>query len=133
MPSADDVTASMLLDAMTGMGYECSERDEKSIRARHTTRMNVVGIVIREKGIILFLHSWKTKKGWRGVPKDAVNEVNRMCLMNTCYVDSDGDIAGSFYVPIASGFNEAELGSVLERADAEFRVAAAAKLIDHLD
>ena len=133
MPSAQDVTPSMLLTAMAKVGYECSERDEKSIRGKHSTRMNVVGIILPEKGIILFLHSWKTKKGWRGVPREAINEVNRMCLMNTCYIDSDGDIAGSFYVPIASGFNETELGSVLERADAEFRVAAAAKLIDHLD
>jgi len=132
MSAAGSVTPGMLLQAMTRLGYECSERDEKSIRARHPTRMNVVCIIIPEKQIVLFLHSWETKKGWRGVPLDAVNQVNRMCLMNTCYVDADGDIAGSFYLPISSGLDETALENVLERADAEFRVAAAAKLLDFM-
>lgn len=130
--SSAHVTVSMLRDTMARLGYEATERDEKSVRAKHQTRMNVVGIIIPEKGIILFLHSWETKKGWRGVPLDPVNQVNRMCLLNTCYVDSDGDIAGSFYLPISAGFNETELEHLLERADAEFRVAAAAKLIGHM-
>lgn len=126
------VTAERLMETLQGLGYDCTKHDEKRIGARHPTRMNLMVRIIPEREIILFVHAWQTKKGWRGVPLDAINEVNRICLVNTCSIDSDGDIAGSFYLPISAGFSEEEMKHLLELADDEFKIAALAKLANYM-
>ena len=132
MSLAPEVSVDRLMSIMQGMGYDCVVNDDKSFRARHPSRMNLAVKLIAEKGLVLFLHYWKTKKGWRGVPMDRVNQANRVCLVNTVSIDSDGDISGSFYLPATSGFHEDELRHVLELADEEFKVAAVMKLAEFM-
>lgn len=123
MPAAQDVNQEWLRAVLSGAGYNVTISDEMLL-ARHSSRPNLGASIRLGNGIISFRHVWGTQVGF-GKDKDfrkALNLANRSSWYDTFYVDDEGDLIVSFYIPLTESLTEQDVVKFIEQESVSFQL-----------
>jgi hypothetical protein len=123
MPVAQEVNQAWIRQTLADGGYDVTESDDL-VLAKHSGRPNLAVSIRPSNGIISFRHLWGTKveAGSEEEFRNALNTANRSSWYDTYYVDDEGTLIVSFYMPLTESLSERDLLGFLERESMSFQL-----------